>query len=282
MGGNNVTGTQSTFMESLRRGLIDSRLVNRTGIGVVVAGIGLITAVQPHPALYGIAALLALTGAVIRFWSAGIISKNRELATSGPYAYVRNPLYSGSLLVAVAFLTLNGNPYFVVPAVIGMAVIYVRTVRSEEEVLAERFGDAYRTYRERVPAVIPWKGRCEVEGGETAYSLEQSLHNKEYAGTLGVLAMLAVFYIYMNWVPQTAFRVTSGILLLVFMATRAVRGNARARRIRAQAPHQASPEAAGTEELSGGEAPEAPAAKPAAEAPKAREASAGASETPGD
>lgn len=213
-----------------------TRVISRTGTGAMVAGLGLATAVKPSPAAFGIAALLALAGALIRFWSAGIIAKNQELATSGPYAYVRNPLYSGSLLIALGFLLLNGNPWFAVPVVVAAVVVYTRTIRAEEAVLTERFGDAFRDYRARVPALLPWRGRCRMEGGETAYSLDQSIKNREYAGALGTVGMLALFYVYMHWVPQTTFRVTTGVLALLYLAIRAARVVARERRQAAAAP----------------------------------------------
>lgn len=199
-----------------------SRLVSRTGAGALVAAVGLVTAYRPSPEAFALAALLALAGATIRFWSAGIIAKNRELATSGPYAFVRNPLYLGSLLISLAFLLLNGNPWFALPAAVLWVVIYVRTVRAEEAVLAERFGQAFADYRARVPAIIPWRGRCRVPGAETAYSLDQSIRNKEYNGALGTLGMLALFYVYMHWADPVAFRATTGVLVAVVLGVRTV------------------------------------------------------------
>lgn len=228
-----------------QEGLVDwlrnARLVTRTGAGIVVVGIGLATAVRPTPGAFGVAALFALAGALVRFWSAGIIAKNKELATSGPYAYVRNPLYFGSLLVAVAFFILNGNPWFVVPAAVGAVVLYIRTVRAEEEVLLTRFGAAFEAYRARVPAILPWRGRCRMEGGETAYSLEQSLHNKEYNGAVGTLGLLVAFYAYMHWLPPALFRGGGALVVAVAIVLRAVRVTRRLRAWRAEAPAAPSP-----------------------------------------
>jgi protein-S-isoprenylcysteine O-methyltransferase Ste14 len=224
--------------------LRNARLVTRTGAGIVVVGIGLATAVRPTPAAFGVAALLAVAGALIRFWSAGIISKNKELATSGPYAYVRNPLYFGSLLVAVAFFILNGNPWFVVPAAVGAVALYVRTVRSEEEALRGHFGEAFDAYRARVPAIIPWRGRCRMEGGETAYSLDQSLHNKEYNGALGTLALLVAFYAYMHWISVPVFRGAGVVVVAAVVVLRAVRVTRRVRAERAAAQASQAAQAA--------------------------------------
>jgi len=220
-----------------------SRIATRTGLGLAAVGLGLVTAYPPGPLAFGIAALLGLTGAIIRFWSAGIIAKNEALATGGPYAYVRNPLYLGSLLIAIAFLLLNGNPWFGVPAAVATVVVYLRTVQAEEEFLAGRFGAAFATYRAIVPAILPWKGRCEVPGAATTYSLEQSLKNREYNGFLGTLGMLVLFYVYMNWVNPVPFRVTTGLLAVGALVLRAVRAARRERLRSAGAGHDDDPEA---------------------------------------
>jgi protein-S-isoprenylcysteine O-methyltransferase Ste14 len=211
-----------------------TRIASRTGLGFAAVGLGLVTAYRPGPLAFGIAALLGLTGAVIRFWSAGIIAKNEALATGGPYAYVRNPLYLGSMLIALAFLVLNGNPWFALPAAVGAVVLYLRTVQAEEAFLAGRFGAEFAAYRAAVPAILPWKGRCEVTGAATTYALEQSLKNREYNGFLGTLGMLVVFYVYMHWVDPVPFRVTAGVLTVAAFALRAVRA-ARRERVRAAA-----------------------------------------------
>lgn len=238
--------------------LRNARLMSRTGAGIIVVGIGLATAVRPGPAAFGIAALLAMAGALVRFWSAGVIAKNKELATSGPYAYVRNPLYFGSLLVAVAFFILNGNPWFVVPAAAGAVALYVRTVRSEEEALTGHFGAAFEAYRARVPAILPWRGACRMEGGETAYSLEQSLHNKEYAGALGTLALLVAFYAYMHWIPTGLFRGGGALMVAAVVVIRAVRVTLRVRAMRAASAEAARDVPQNTPETASEPPPEAP------------------------
>jgi len=226
--------------------LQDTRLVSRTGIGALVGGIGFVMAVKPLPVVFGVAALLAVAGAVVRFWAAGIISKNRELATGGPYAWVRNPLYFGSFLIMVAFLLLNGNPWYIIPAVVGTSVIYVRTIRSETAMLTELFGETYREYCRRVPALIPWRGRVGMEGGSAVYSLEQSLFNKEYNGALGTLAMLAAFYLYLHWIPETAFRVGSALVLVGYLVFRGARTATRSRRTRQAMQQSGGDPVAGT------------------------------------
>ena len=225
-----MRGMAAQAQDTFREWLGYSRLLSRTGAGALVAVLGLVTAYRPSPFAFALATLLALAGAAIRFWSAGIIAKNRELATSGPYAYVRNPLYLGSLLIGLAFLLLNGNPWFALPAAVLWVVLYTRTVKREEAVLAERFGRDYSAYRERVPAIIPWRGWRYVPGEDTTYSLDQSLANKEYNGALGALGMLAVFYVYMHWADPVVFRVTTGLAAVAALVVRTLMVARRERR----------------------------------------------------
>ena len=53
----------------------------------------------------GVYAILALVlpGLWLRGYAAGYVKKNRELTQTGPYAYTRNPLYVGSILIAAGF-----------------------------------------------------------------------------------------------------------------------------------------------------------------------------------
>ncbi len=252
---------QNDTMETVRAWLRDSHLLTRTGAGAAVAALGLATATPPSDAAFGLAALLALAGAVIRFWAAGIISKNRELATTGPYAYVRNPLYTGSMLIAIAFLFLNGNPWFVIPAMIGAIVLYMRTIESEEADLRELFGADFERYREQVPAIIPWKGRVDTGGAPVTYSLEQSLFNKEFNGIAGTLGMLALFYLYAHWIDEGTFRVTTTLAVILLMA---VRGSRRAAKERALAEQAAAEQRQAQENVPADE-PESPSANASTE-----------------
>ena len=55
---------------------------------------------HPTPLSMAIGAPVSLLGLALRAWAAGCLAKNQQLATGGPYAYTRNPLYIGTLLVA--------------------------------------------------------------------------------------------------------------------------------------------------------------------------------------
>jgi protein-S-isoprenylcysteine O-methyltransferase Ste14 len=81
--------------------------------------------------------------------------EGHKLATSGPYAYVRHPIYSGMLGMLVA-TGLAVSHWAALLA--GLVVFFVGTiirVRSEEKLLREAFGDEFENYARRVPAIVP-------------------------------------------------------------------------------------------------------------------------------
>ena len=135
-----------------------------------------------------VGASLSLMGEGIRLWAigyAGEPTRGQELdapslVTGGPYSLVRNPLYLGNLLngVAVAAAASGGLGPFqqvLVGAVSGcsLALVYGSIVPLEEEFLEEQFGDEYRSYRQRVPAILPrsfW-----VREGRGSFSMTTAL-----------------------------------------------------------------------------------------------------------
>ena len=63
----------------------------------------------PSEELFWPGAAIALVGIVFRLYASGYVMKNKELATSGPYALVRHPLYTGNILMLVGYSLANGQ-----------------------------------------------------------------------------------------------------------------------------------------------------------------------------
>ncbi len=91
-----------------------------------------------------------------RFWSARVaLAADHQLIQTGPYRFVRNPIYSGGLLAVVGTAIVIGE----VRAVLAIPLVLIafdRKIRIEESWLAERFGPAYSEYRKKVKALIPF------------------------------------------------------------------------------------------------------------------------------
>jgi len=76
------------------------------------------------------------------------------LVTSGPYHYVRNPIYLGSFTFIIALALVAANWLLLLPALVLITIIY-RQIDNEEAMLIDRFGDEYREYMNRTPRIIP-------------------------------------------------------------------------------------------------------------------------------
>lgn len=120
---------------------------------------------------------LVLLGVSVRIWAAGHIHKNESLAASGPYAYVRHPLYLGSFLSAFGIFLMIGQPLLTILFAATFALFYGCKMRCEEAALNEKFGDEYESYRRKIPAFFP----NPFSRGKThsAFSMRQALKNGE-------------------------------------------------------------------------------------------------------
>jgi protein-S-isoprenylcysteine O-methyltransferase Ste14 len=93
-------------------------------------------------------------------WSfAARVVEDHKLITGGPYRLVRHPIYSGMLMMLVATGLAISHWAGLVAAVVVFSIGTALRVRIEERLLTETFGSAYADYMQRVPALIPWKGR---------------------------------------------------------------------------------------------------------------------------
>lgn len=117
-----------------------------------------------HPSLFRPALLWIALGEAMRIWASGSIVKSRVLSISGPYRYLRNPLYLGSFLVGVGFTFILWHPVVFALYVIFFWFFYLRTIRKEEKSLTENFGESYRVYCQHVPRLLP---RLSPYRGET-------------------------------------------------------------------------------------------------------------------
>ena len=121
-----------------------------------------------------------------------MLEKDRELAVSGPYAHTRNPLYLGSLVIGAGGVVAGGVLWFGLPFLAFFAWTYTSTMAREARALADRFGAAYRHYRDAVPALLPRPGRYRPPPGPEprarTFSARRYLRNREYEALLGALA----------------------------------------------------------------------------------------------
>jgi protein-S-isoprenylcysteine O-methyltransferase Ste14 len=143
-------------------------------------------------------AVLILPGLLIRALASGHVRKNEALATSGPYAYTRNPLYLGSLLIGIGFAVAARSWWVGVVLVVMFFAIYVPVIRDEEKFLRGKF-PGFEEYARRVPRMFPRIVRAPSDGGGGGFSMELYLKHREYNALIGAAAMVVVLIGKMFW-----------------------------------------------------------------------------------
>jgi protein-S-isoprenylcysteine O-methyltransferase Ste14 len=146
-----------------------------------------------HPTLtslaYGLP--LSIAGLAIRAWAAGHLEKNRELTTSGPYAFVRNPLYIGTLAVAAGLVFASRSAGLGALFAAVFLLIYLPVIQLEEQHLRGLFPE-FASYAASVPALIP---RGHIFSGVNRFRSSLYRKNREYEALLGFLAGV----IFLTW-----------------------------------------------------------------------------------
>jgi len=137
--------------------------------------------------------LLGLIGIVpglaIRALASGYVRKNEALATSGPYAYTRNPLYLGSLLMGIGF-AVAARSWWIGAALAAMFfAVYVPVIRDEEAFLRQRFPE-FEQYARRVPRIVP-RITPQPAGSSERFSRELYFKHKEWNALVGAAAVMA-------------------------------------------------------------------------------------------
>ena len=143
---------------------------------------------RPTPRALLIGASVSLLGLALRAWAAGHIRKNAQLATSGPYAFTRNPLYLGSFLLGLGFTVASGR---IVLGLLFAALflgIYLPVMRVEASTMAELFGKDFEIYRRAVPLffprITPFR---QNKSAENKFDGTLYMRYREYRAALGLI-----------------------------------------------------------------------------------------------
>jgi protein-S-isoprenylcysteine O-methyltransferase Ste14 len=161
----------------------------RVPLGFLFAGLYLLLA-RPTWQSIALGSILIFLGLWIRALASGYVRKNEALATSGPYAYTRNPLYLGSLLIGVGFAMAARSWWIGLLLLAMFFAIYIPVIRSEEELLRNKFSD-FDEYARNVPRMFPRLGRARAADRSSSFSAELYRQHREYQALLGALALMA-------------------------------------------------------------------------------------------
>jgi hypothetical protein len=148
----------------------------------------------PEPAAVAWSLALVVPGLWLRGYASGYVKKNQELTTTGPYAWVRNPLYLGSILIAAGFAVALLSWAVGVALTIMFIAIYVPVIASEERFLRATF-PGFEAYCRRVPRLVPRLiprsnlAREAGEGERGRFSLRLYLQHREYNALIGAILL---------------------------------------------------------------------------------------------
>ena len=141
------------------------------------AGLAAIVLARPTWNSWYAGLAVAIVGEAIRVWAAGHLEKSREVTTSGPYRWMRHPLYVGSTILALGVVIAARSYWLAAIAAVYLVVTLTAAIQREEAFLRQTFGDAYDRY-----------ARAENQGVARRFRLERAVRNKEYRAVLGLLA----------------------------------------------------------------------------------------------
>ena len=146
---------------------------------------------RPSLLFIALSLLLVVPGVCLRAYASGYVKKNAELTMTGPYAYTRNPLYLGSMLIAFGFALASRSPWIAIALAGLFAVIYVPVISGEEQFLRAKFPE-FDAYASRVPRLLPRIGRpAQQDGGGGGFSAALYQKHREYNALIGAVAIYA-------------------------------------------------------------------------------------------
>ncbi len=162
--------------------------------------------------------VLVLLGETLRLWANGYVGhmkvnlagngrnepKIGQLITSGPYAYVRHPLYVGTVLIRLGFCTAANNPLLLVGAAIFFLAVYPPKVLQEELILSQECGEAYQAYERAVPRWVPSFRRCAQPHGQWSW---EGIWASQEPKTLAwvVVGLIALYFREEGWQEHQFF-----------------------------------------------------------------------------
>jgi protein-S-isoprenylcysteine O-methyltransferase Ste14 len=163
-------------------------------IPLFIGALLLVIFAKPNQPGMVIGIILIVIGEGIRIWAAGHLQKNEMLTVTGPYAYVKNPLYIGSILITGGFCILADNIYILAIATFMFCFHYIPyKKRMEGDRLKKIFGERFEDYDQKVPDYIP--RRTPYSNEKASWQFTNFIENSEEGIVLlnlaGILLILS-------------------------------------------------------------------------------------------
>lgn len=146
---------------------------------------------RPTPLSLMAGSLLAVLGEAVRLWASGHIRKTQELATGGPYAFSRNPLYVGSGVLALGVAVASANSWVGLAVTAYFLAFYPPVMREEAAFLAGKFPE-YADWAREVPLFLPRLTPAGPRGSR--FDWAQVRANREWRTALALPVLVILLY----------------------------------------------------------------------------------------
>ena len=146
-----------------------------------VAAVAVLVLARPTWDAWRTGLLIACAGECLRLWAAGHLEKSREVTRSGPYRFLRHPLYAGSIVIAIGAAVASRSAAVAVVVSLYMGLTIAAAIRFEEARLRQAFGSTYDDYR-----------ASRAEPMVRRFSLARALRNREYRAVGGLIVGFAL------------------------------------------------------------------------------------------
>jgi protein-S-isoprenylcysteine O-methyltransferase Ste14 len=130
---------------------------SRQSIGIILVSVFCFetspNSIIPYASNFAIS--LILLGLATRMYASGFVLKNKELSTTGPYAFMRHPLYTGNIMILIGLCLINGFFWSFITAFIFLCFYYPTAIEYEDRKLKSLFPDTWEEWASMTPALIP-------------------------------------------------------------------------------------------------------------------------------
>ena len=167
----------------------------RAFIGIVSLIIVLFVA-RPNAKSIAIGFFFIMLGTFFRAWASGYINKNNELATRGPYALSRNPLYFGNFILGIGIAIAANHLYSYIIFAIYYFVFFPALMVMENNRMREKFGEKYEKWSKGLNSFFPGIKKIDTSGFNISYYMKNREYKVIYFSLFIVIALIfkALFY----------------------------------------------------------------------------------------
>ncbi len=151
---------------------------------------------KPNAKSIVIGFVFMMIGTFFRAWASGFINKNSELATNGPYALSRNPLYFGNFILGIGIAITANNLYAYIIFTLYYFIFFPALMIIETKRMRKKFGDKYEKWSKGLNSFFPSIKKIDLSGFNIAYYMKNKEYKVIYFSFFIIIAMIfkALFF----------------------------------------------------------------------------------------